>query len=97
MCRGYKSSQLLPLLAQQADKYSLIRSMTHGNNGHETAAYMMLTGHKPGDGIVYPSIGSLVSYFKGYGHGYTGLIPPNIMLTDGLGPLCRRGFPRAAL
>ena len=26
-------------LAKQADKYLIIRSMTHGNNGHETAAY----------------------------------------------------------
>jgi hypothetical protein len=89
---GIKIGELLPLLAQQADKYSLIRSMTHGNNGHETAAYMMLTGHKPGDGVVYPSIGSLVEYFKGYGHGYTGLIPPNIMLTDGLGRFAEEGF-----
>jgi len=32
------------LLAKQADKYSIIRSMTHGNNGHETAAYMVQTG-----------------------------------------------------
>src|SRR3569623_1187862 len=31
--------ELLPLLAKQADKYSLIRSMTHSNNGHESAAY----------------------------------------------------------
>ncbi len=89
---GIQISELLPLLAQQADKYSLIRSMTHGNNGHETAAYMMLTGHKPGDGIVYPSIGSLVSYFKGYDHGYTGLIPPYIMLTEGLGRFAEEGF-----
>jgi len=89
---GIQISELLPLLAKQADKYSLIRSMTHGNNGHETAAYMMLTGHKPGDGTVYPSIGSIVSYFKGYGHGYTGLIPPFIMLTEGYGRFAEEGF-----
>ena len=35
---GIRIGELLPLLAKQADKYSLIRSMTHGNNGHETAA-----------------------------------------------------------
>ena len=90
--KGIQISELLPLLAQQADKYSLIRSMTHGNNGHETAAYMMLTGHKPGDNIVYPSIAAIVSYFKGYGHGYTGLIPPSIMLTEGLGRFAEEGF-----
>ncbi len=89
---GIQIGQLLPLLAQQADKYSLIRGMTHGNNGHETAAYMMLTGHKPGDGIVYPTLGSIVSYFKGYSHGYTGLVPPNIVLTEGLGRFAEEGF-----
>jgi hypothetical protein len=89
---GIKICELLPLLAQQADKYALIRGMTHGNNGHETAAYMMLTGHKPGDGVVYPSIGAIVSYFKGYGHGYTGLIPPSIALTDGFGRFAEEGI-----
>ena len=46
-----------PELAKQADKYSLIRSMTHGNNGHETAAYLMQTGHTPGERLAYPSVG----------------------------------------
>ncbi|MHB9026094.1 MAG: DUF1501 domain-containing protein [Armatimonadota bacterium] len=89
---GIKIGELLPQLAKQADKYSIIRSMTHGNNGHETAAYMMLTGHKAGDGIVHPTVSSLISYLKGYNHGYAGLIPPSIMLTDGLGRFAEEGF-----
>ena len=32
--KGVRVGQLLPELAKIADKYSLIRSMTHGNNGH---------------------------------------------------------------
>src|SRR5689334_4184482 len=47
---GMQLGELLPLLAKQADKYSLIRSMTHGNNGHETASYLVQTGRKAGDG-----------------------------------------------
>jgi hypothetical protein len=35
---GIQIGSLFPELAKQVDKYSLIRSMTHGNNGHETAA-----------------------------------------------------------
>ena len=35
---GIRISELLPLLAKQADKYSIIRSMTHGLNAHETAS-----------------------------------------------------------
>ena len=45
---GIRIGELLPLLAKQADKYSLIRSMTHGINAHETAAYMVQTGREPG-------------------------------------------------
>ncbi len=45
---GIVIGELLPLLAKQADKYSIIRSMTHGENGHETAAYMVQTGRPAG-------------------------------------------------
>ena len=46
-CGRHQIGELLPLLAKQADKYSIIRSMTHGNNGHETASYMVQTGRAP--------------------------------------------------
>ena len=62
---GIQIGELFPLLAKQADKFSLIRSMTHRNNGHETAAYLMQTGHTPGERLAYPSIGAVFSLFKG--------------------------------
>src|ERR1035437_8205788 len=52
---GIRISELLPLLAKQADKYSLIRGMTHGVNAHETASYTMQTGRMSGGHEVYPS------------------------------------------
>ena len=48
---GIRISEFLPKLAQHADKYSIIRSMNHHTNGHETATYLMQTGRMPGDGI----------------------------------------------
>jgi hypothetical protein len=89
---GIRISELLPLLAKQADKYSLIRSMTHGNNGHETAAYWVQTGREPGNGQVYPGVGAVVSLFKGYSAGYSGLIPPYIVLTTPQGRFSEAGF-----
>ena len=62
---GIVIGELLPLLAKQADKYSIIRSMTHGINAHETAAYMVQTGRDPGGRLVFPSVGAVVSLFKG--------------------------------
>src|SRR4051812_5478290 len=62
---GMQISELLPLLAKQADKYALIRSMTHGNNGHETAAYIMQTCTMPAAELVYPAMGAVVAMKKG--------------------------------
>lgn len=90
--KGTIIGELLPLLAKQADKYSIIRSMTHGVNGHETASYIVQTGRKSGDGQVYPCVGAVVSLFKGYDSGYTGLIPPYIVLTAPQGRFSEAGF-----
>jgi hypothetical protein len=89
---GIVIGELLPLLAQQADKYSIIRSMTHGINAHETASYMVQTGRPPGGRIVYPCVGAVVSSFKGYSAGYSGLIPPYIVLTQPQGRFDEAGF-----
>lgn len=88
---GIRISQLLPKLAKHADKYSIIRSMTHGSNSHETAAYITQTGRKEGR-LVYPTAGAVVSLFKGYGAGYTGIVPPYIVLTTALGRFSECGF-----
>ena len=90
--KGVQICELLPLLAKQADKYSIIRSMTHGVNGHETAAYMVQTGRKPGERLVYPCAGAVVSVFKGYDHGYKGLISPYIVLIRAQGRFDEAGF-----
>jgi hypothetical protein len=87
---GIQIGQLFPYLAKQADKYSLIRSMTHGINGHETASYLMQTGHTQGERLSYPSVGAVFSYFKG--QGYTGLVPPYVVLTKPQGRFAEEGF-----
>jgi uncharacterized protein (DUF1501 family) len=95
---GVLVGELLPELAKQADKYSLIRSLTHGINAHETAAYTVQTGRRAGDRLVYPGMGAVVSLLKGYGAGYTGLLPPYIVLTELQGRFSESGFlgPRYA-
>jgi hypothetical protein len=89
---GIRIGELLPLVAKQADKYSIIRSMTHGVNAHETAAYMVQTGRASGGRDVYPSVGAVVSLFKGYDAGYEGLIPPYVVLTESQGRFSEAGF-----
>ncbi len=89
---GIRICELMPWLAKQADKFSIIRSMTHGNNGHETASYIVQTGRKAGEREVYPCVGAVVSLFKGYDGGYRGQIPPYVVLTEPQGRFSEAGF-----
>lgn len=94
---GIRIGELLPELAKIADKYSLIRSMTHGQNGHETASYLTQTGRMPGR-LVYPAAGAVVTAFKGFPEsnqtsgGDSSLIPPYIVLTQPMGRFSEAGF-----
>jgi hypothetical protein len=88
---GIKISELLPLLAKQADKFAIIRSMTHRDDGHETAAYKMLSGTMPSPDLVYPSIGSVVALKKTEA-GYKGAVPPFVAITGNYGRVNEAGF-----
>jgi hypothetical protein len=68
---GTRICEHLPLLAQAADRYAILRSVTHTGVNHGTSAYHMLTGHihatpgtlrhpTPND---FPSVGCAVSRF----------------------------------
>lgn len=84
--------ELMPQMAAQFDKYAIIRSMTHGNNSHETAAYLVQTGRNPSDRVVYPTAGAVVSLFRGRGNDRLGLLPPYIVLTQPQGRFDEAGF-----
>jgi uncharacterized protein (DUF1501 family) len=86
---GIQIGELFPNLANIADKYSIIRSMTHRNNGHETAAYLMQTGHTPGERLAYPSVGAIFALMK---KDYKGIIPPYIVMTQAQGRFSEEGF-----
>ncbi len=68
-----------PRLAQHADKYALIRTMTHGDFSHESASYKMLTG-TPGRGdLSYPLVGCVIAEKK-FESGYKGALRPFMVL-----------------
>ncbi len=89
---GIRLGTMLPELAKVADKYSIIRSMTHGVFGHETASYMVQTGRMPGGRLVFPAIGAVVTAFKGYQKDSESLIPPYVVLTQPQGRFSEAGF-----
>ena len=87
---GIYLGEKLPMLAQIADKYTLIRSMTHGVNAHETGHYAMITGDSSGGSVVYPSYGSVISYMKR--DTYKGILPVYISVTSANSRFNEGGF-----
>lgn len=62
---GIQLSEMLPQLAVRTDRYCLVRSMSHGDPVHVTAAHTMLTGQQNGSPAnESPMLGSLVSRFR---------------------------------
>mgnify|MGYP002623764577 CR=1 FL=1 len=68
---GTQISELLPLSAARADRFTIVRSMAHDMKDHNQAGTVALTGSTNGSrasggipfpGRVRPSMGSLVSY-----------------------------------
>jgi hypothetical protein len=87
---GIEIGEKLPLLAGMADKYSLIRSMTHGSNAHETGHYAMIIGDTSGGAIVYPSFGTVISYMKR--DTYKGVLPCYVSVTSANSRVNEGGF-----
>ena len=87
---GIEIHEWWPQLAKCADLYSLIRSMTHSQFGHETASYLMQTGRLPGGGEVFPALGTVIAQQKK--PFYKGDLPPSVVLTRPKGRFSEVGF-----
>jgi hypothetical protein len=92
---GTQISSLLPMLAQQAHRYAVIRSVSDEYTGgaHGQSVYLALTGHKnprvSGDDVRpasddYPCMGSAVARLRGN----SDALPPHVWLLD----MHRRSF-----
>ncbi len=62
---GEVFSSTIPKLAKRADKFTVLRSMTHGEAAHERGVHNMFTGYKPSPALQYPSFGAVVSHEYG--------------------------------
>jgi hypothetical protein len=62
---GVQFGELMKETAKIADKFTLIRSMSHGEAAHERGTHNMFTGYRPSPALEYPSIGSVISHELG--------------------------------
>jgi hypothetical protein len=84
---GVRFTELLPRLAAQSHKYSLIRSNVNFNDGHREAGSIALTGASAATSVYPPNFGSIVARQRGHDS-----LPRFISLArgpigDGVGPI----------
>ncbi|MEO1996618.1 MAG: DUF1501 domain-containing protein, partial [Planctomycetaceae bacterium] len=72
---GVQVSELFPLLAQQSDKYAIVRGMKTFNGGHPGAGTWGLTGFDENPEPVQPNFGSIVAKHTLQNHGPAELPP----------------------
>ena len=58
--RGWSVSEHLPRMAAVADQWSLVRTLFSKDPNHETAQYLLHTGHRRVETADYPHLGSLI-------------------------------------
>jgi hypothetical protein len=102
---GIRVSELLPLTARCADKFKIVRSVTHNASVHTTAVYTMLTGSSHPTPNVdqtrirsedHPHLGAILARQRGW----VGKLPPFVSLptlfqappVDGIWPGQTAGF-----
>ena len=64
---GVQISEHLPKLASRMKDLAVLRGMSTGDGNHPSASYLMHTGFRKGSGgVVYPSLGAIVSHDLGH-------------------------------
>lgn len=63
---GVQVTEHLPRLAQQMDKFSVIRSGTQYSNSHGVSDHFLMSGYKWTPALVYPCYGSVVARELGW-------------------------------
>lgn len=73
---GIKFTEIVPTMAREAKRFSLLRGWNPRNGSHGTADQWVMSGRRFNTTIRYPTYGSVVSYQ----HGFKSAMPPFIQL-----------------
>lgn len=65
---GIQLGGYMTKMAKQAEKISIVRSMTSKTGVHEAGVYITHTGYEPRGTILHPTMGSWAQHFKGRSH-----------------------------
>ena len=83
---GIQVSELLPRMAQRADKLAIVRTVHHSHGGHNSGMYWSIVGrpYRIDSTLInpsrsdYPSFGTLVGWLA-QRDGYSGALPPYVI------------------
>lgn len=81
---GVRFCEVAPQLARAANRFGLLRSLNPRNGSHGAADFVMMSGHRFSQTLIYPCFGSVVSQQKGF----KTRLPPFVQL----GPWVEKGF-----
>jgi len=73
--RGVRVSEIMPRLARQADRFSILR-VTSPDSSHGTGNHYLLTGYKFNPAVTYPAYGAVYAREKGFRGG----MPPYVLV-----------------
>ena len=87
---GMRITELLPLVAKQAHRFSIVRSMTHSAINHNAATYLVTTGNVPPREQIaftptendFPHLGAQVAFARPHQHATAGTAPTSVSLPD---------------
>lgn len=77
---GMQISSLLPAMAQQADKFAVVRSMSTKTGDHSGGNYLMHTGFSRRPGTNHPQMGSWAQHFLGR---RSSIVPDSVVIGAG--------------
>jgi uncharacterized protein (DUF1501 family) len=89
---GELFGEMLPNIAGVADRFTIVRSMTHGEAAHERGTHNMFTGYRPSPALQYPSMGSVVSHEFGPRNN----LPPYVCVPGVSNPYAESGYLSSA-
>jgi hypothetical protein len=76
---GYRVCEHMPYLAQQADKYAIVRSVSHTQGAHSPGQRYLQTGNRKIPSLEYPDYGAVIAKEHRSPQG----IPPYVLLPGG--------------
>ncbi|MFN3652788.1 MAG: DUF1501 domain-containing protein [Armatimonadota bacterium] len=61
---GIQMCELMPGLAKQADKLTILRGASHNQDEHDNAMQTVLTGQPPQGNMIYPNMGTVLARYR---------------------------------